>query len=89
MHPKRRDEGRAVTDNEVFVILMQVAREDPEVRGKLLAILRLEPESRRAALDPFLDTVRRVGAPKAFVEALSYLADDGLARKALEFIEKA
>jgi len=50
MDGKRKDEGKAVTENEVFVTLLQVARENPSVREKLLPILRLENHRRRSAL---------------------------------------
>ncbi|MBI4408605.1 MAG: hypothetical protein HY561_02775 [Gemmatimonadetes bacterium] len=78
---------RSVADNETFVRLMQIARDDAEVRDHLLRILRLDPTSRRGALNQYIQSMQLHGAPADFVEAFTYLKDDAVAETARALLE--
>lgn len=73
---------RPVGDDDAFVTLLHVAREEPEVRRHLLALLELDPFQRRSALNTFVERMRLLGAPPPFVAAVSHLTDDAVAARA-------
>jgi hypothetical protein len=73
--------------NEAFVRLMQVAREDQEIKNRLTMILRLDPFNRKSLLNSYISKMKLKKAPNDFIEALTYLLDEAIARKALEIIE--
>ena len=77
---------KSVGENQAFIRLMQVAREDREVRDRLVAILSLDPFNRRSALNTYLEQLRLKEAPAEFISALSCFLDDGVARKAMELL---
>jgi len=77
---------RSLSDNEPFVTLIQVAREDSVVRRKLFDILNLEPFHRTSVLHYYLDTLRRDAAPEELISAVSCLLDPEVADKTLQIL---
>ena len=84
-----RESPRSVADDETFVTLIQVAREDEHIRRTLRSLLGLDPFHRRSLLNQWLADLRRRRAPDDFIQALTCLLDDDVAAKALELIEDA
>ena len=83
------DEGKPkkpVVDNEKFITLMKLAREEPDVRKRLKVICSLDSFNRRSVLNTWLDDLKLQGAPGDYIEALSFFLDDHVAEKALELI---
>jgi len=72
---------KTVADNETFVTLIRVAREEPEVRKTLAAILGQPAFHRKSLLNSLIEEMRLKGAPVAFVSALGALLDDGVAER--------
>jgi glycine/D-amino acid oxidase-like deaminating enzyme len=81
---KRSEE--TVGDNEAFVTLMQLAREDPQVGQVLQSILARPALQRKALVKALVDDMTRRAAPADFVQAIAALLDDEAARKAAEII---
>ena len=79
---------QSVGDDETFVRLIQVAREDPEIREQILGILSLDPFNRKSALNTFIYEMRLKGAPHEFISAIACFLDDGVAEKALAILSK-
>ena len=77
---------RPVSDNETFITLMRVAREDPEIRQSLTAILSLDSFNRKSLLASWAMDMKRKGAPEDFVQAILYLRDDEVANQAAVII---
>jgi hypothetical protein len=76
----------SIADNEAFVTLLHVAREDADVRRQLVALLELEPFHRRSALNTTVERMRLQGAPIEFINAVSALTDDRIADRARELL---
>ena len=76
-----------LSDNDTFVTLVRVAREDPEIGKRLVSILALDDFNRRSALNTWIEQMRYQQAPSAFVSAVAALIDDDIARKVLEMID--
>ena len=74
--------------NETFVRLIQVAKEDPEIREKLLSILSLDKFNRKSALHSFLEQMRLMQAPEELRSAIASFLDDRVAEKGLELLGK-
>ena len=77
---------KPIVNNETFIYLMKVAREDRDIRDKLKSILRLDSFNRQSILNTWLHDLKLQGAPRDFIESLSYFLDDEIAEKALEVI---
>ena len=75
-------------DNETFVHLIQIAREETEIRRQMLGILSLDAFNRKSALNIFIQEMNPKDAPREFVSAISSLLDDGVARRALEILNE-
>ncbi|MGD8368236.1 MAG: hypothetical protein PVG78_11365 [Desulfobacterales bacterium] len=73
---------KPVSENACFVTLIQIAEEDPEVRGKLLEILSHPSVHRRAVLHFYIAEMNRKGAPEDFVSAVACLLQDAVADRA-------
>ena len=54
---------KPIVDHEKFIDLMRVASEEPDVRGKLNSILKLDSFNRRSILNTWLDDLKLQGAP--------------------------
>ena len=78
--------SKSVGENQAFIRLMQVARDDREIRDRLVALLSLDPFNRKSALNTYIEQLRLKGAPAEFISALSCFLDDGVARKAMELL---
>ena len=75
-----------LTDNESFVVLIQLAKEDEKIKERIIAILKLDSFNRISLLNTIISEMDLKGAPKDFVEAFSYLKDDNVASRAIEII---
>lgn len=81
----RKRLGNRQTDGD-FVTFMQVARETPEIRQMLRAILSKDDFNRESILNTTIEEMRYKGAPPAFVSAMSRLLDKRIARTALDLL---
>jgi hypothetical protein len=77
---------RSAGDDETFVRLIQIAREDTEIREQLLRILSLDPPNRKSALRTFIQEMKLKSAPREFVSAIACFLDDRIAGKALDIL---
>ncbi len=78
---------KPVGENESFVTLLQVARDNPEIKNQLVAILSQTGFNRKSILNSYLDELRYKRAPDDLISALSCLLDDNIAKKALEILK--
>jgi hypothetical protein len=62
---------------------MQLAREDEDIRERLLSILAMQGQQRQTALNAILAAVKQNGAPQEFVDAVVVLRDEEVAARAL------
>lgn len=79
---------RSAGDDETFVRLIQIARDDPEIREKILGFLRLDSFNRQSALNTFIQQMKLKGAPREFVSAVACFLDDQVAENALAILSK-
>jgi len=82
--PKRQP---PVAENENFITLMRVAREDADVRRKLLAILSQTNFNRTSMLNTLIDEMRLKSAPSEIITAIACLLDHEVANRALHMLE--
>ena len=68
--------------------MMAVAKEDVEIRSKLLGLLSLDSFNRKSALNTFVEEIRLRQAPRKFINAIAYLLDDRIAAEALNFLRE-
>ncbi len=83
-----KKQPRPAADNETFVRLIQVARENPAIRNRLKTILSLETFHRKSALNTFIEEMRLKGAPQEFVSAIACFLDNVVANKALRILKE-
>jgi hypothetical protein len=74
-------------EHEPFVTFIQVAREDPDLRKSMLAILKKDDFNRESILNTFIEELRFKGAPESFVSCLACLLDRNVARQAVAILE--
>jgi hypothetical protein len=72
--------------SEPFITLMQVAREDPEIKRVLLGILRQNEFNRTSILNTTIEEMRYKGAPESFITALACLLDKDVAQRAYDLL---
>ncbi len=84
----KRKKPTRISENEDFITLLRVAREDPEVCKSLKAILSLDSFNRRSLLNTWLEQMQFQNAPSELIQALSGLTDDDVAARALKVIEE-
>lgn len=77
-----------IADNENFIALVQVLKEDSKIRSKIGPILSLDKFNRKSALNTWLEQLRFQQAPKKFIGLLSCLLDDSIAKKLLHVIKE-
>lgn len=77
-----------VGDNGTFVTLMLVAREDPEIRETLAAILGQPSPQRKSLLNKLIERMRAQGAPSDFIMAMDALLDDDVSDRAYELVQE-
>lgn len=70
----------------MFVQLMAVARESPEISRHLVNILGQTNFQRQSLLGSLLEDLRLRGAPPEFIECIGFLRDDTTAAKALDLL---
>ncbi len=85
MNP-HEEKHRYIAENETFVRLIQAAQDDPEFRGKLIAILSLDSFNRKSVLHAFIENMRRDSVPEDLIASLAGLLDDDVAELALKVI---
>jgi hypothetical protein len=77
-----------VTRNADFVRLVQVVKEEPQIRQTLTSILELDDFNRKSAIHTWLEELKLKQAPRKFRGALACLLDDDIARKTLDIIRE-
>ena len=80
---------KSIVENEKFITLMKLAREEPYVGKRIKGLCSLDGFNRRSLLNTWLEELRLQGAPKDFREALAFFLDDAVAEKVLELILKS
>ena len=81
-----RKKAVSVADNEVFVTLLRVAKEDSAIRSQLGGILAQPPFHRKSLLNALIAEMKMNSAPTDFVNAIACLLDDAVAARAKELI---
>jgi len=76
----------SVGDNEAFVKLIQVAKEDSNINKTLISIISMDPFQRKSAIGSLIEDMQLKGAPKKFVAAIANLRDDKVADRALAML---
>ncbi len=74
------------SENETFIRLIQLARDDRSVRDQLLTILRLNPDDRGGLLRDLIDDMKAREAPDDFIRAFVILLDPEIADKVFEML---
>lgn len=75
-----------IGDNEDFVTLIQVARENEDIRNQLLVILSQDAFNRVSIINSFIEDMRLKSAPKELISAIACLLDESAAEKAFEIL---
>jgi hypothetical protein len=78
----------SVGENETFVTLMRVAKEDAEIKKQLLTILSQNRFNRASILNSYVEDLQLQKAPKEFISAIACLLDDRISAKALEILNE-
>ena len=68
-----RKKSSSTEVSEPFVTLIQVAREDPDIKSRLLGIVSLDAFNRKSALNTLMEDMRLRGAPTELMRSLSVL----------------
>jgi hypothetical protein len=79
-------ESKTVADNDVFVTLLLLAKEDKEIRNQLAAILAQPPFHRKSLLNSLISEMKMNSAPAEDVNAIACLLDDAVATKTQELL---
>ena len=77
-----------LANDENFIALVQVLKEDYKVRSKIEPILSLDKFNRKSALNTWLEKLKFQQAPEKFIALLSCLLDDDIAKKLLRVIKE-
>ena len=83
-----RNNTSTVGDNAAFVTLIQVAKEDADIRKQLQGILAQPPFHRISMLNMLISQMKLKSAPPEFITAIASLLDDEVATKAIEVINE-
>ncbi|MBL4681700.1 MAG: hypothetical protein JKY88_13390 [Pseudomonadales bacterium] len=75
------------SEDENFVRLIQLAKEDESIRERLLAILAMQGVHRQIALNSILESSRLSDAPNEFVSAIEVLQNSKVADRAFEILQ--
>ena len=75
-------------DNELFVALVRVAREDAQIRKTVLAILALPALQRKSLLGSVVRDMTLQGEPRDLIAAVEALRDSDVAEKVREVLGK-
>ena len=77
-----------VSDDEDFIALVQVLKDDYKIRSKIEPILSLDQFNRKSTLNTWLEQLKFQQAPEKFINLLSCLLDDDIAKKLLQVIKE-
>jgi len=77
---------KSEAEDENFVRLMVLARQDPGIRSQLLNILMQDAFQRQSALNTWIEDMRIKGAPPELISAISCLLNENLANKARDIL---
>ena len=83
-----KDNNHSIANDENFIALVQVLKEDSKIRSKIGPILSLDKFNRKSALNTWLEQLKFQQAPEKFVTLLSCLLDDDIAEKLLHVIKE-
>jgi hypothetical protein len=78
--------SKSIADNDQFVYLLLAAKEDENMRARLLEVLRKDDINRIAEIESWAQASESKNAPQAFVQALRYLKNTEVAFKAIEVL---
>ncbi|MCB1644423.1 MAG: hypothetical protein KDI36_03175 [Pseudomonadales bacterium] len=73
-------------DGEELVMLVSVARENPDIRQQLISVLSQEDFQRASLLNTWLTQLRLQQAPQPIITAIHRLTDPQVAERTLELI---
>lgn len=71
---------------EKLADLIQTVMEDPDIRKRIVEVLKLSSFERRTVLNNWLEQLRHLKAPENLLKALSCLFDDKIAEEVLKLI---
>ena len=83
------NQKKNIANNESFILLIQLAKEDKKIKDRILMILKLDSFNRISLLNTFISEMSLKSAPKDFVEAFAYLEDDNIADEAIKIIKNS
>jgi len=79
-------EKHSIADNEDFIRLVQVAMEEPDIKKKMETLLSLDSFNRKSMINTWIEELKLQKAPEKFIEGISALTDNGIAKKVLKII---
>lgn len=74
-------------DSDDFVNLIQLAKEDINIRSQIIEILELSSTERHVFLDNFIIELKTKKAPADFIDIFIFLKDDDVADKVYDIIK--
>ena len=83
-----KKDKRLLADNDDFIALIKVLREELHIRNKLKPLLALDSFNRKSVLNTWLEELKLQHAPERFIAVLSSLLDDDIAEKVLDIIRE-
>lgn len=78
--------SKSISDNDVFVYLLLAAKDDANMRNRLLDVLRKDDINRITEFESWAKMSESKQAPQAFIDALRYLKNTDVAFKAIEVL---
>lgn len=75
-----------VADNEHFVLLVKLIKEDSSFRSEISKILDLDERERRNVIDTIIEKMKNNSEPGVLIEAFSYLKDTAVAFRLKEVL---
>ena len=84
--PPLKKQDELLGDNETFVRLIQLVREDSQIGDQLRALLSMDDFNRQSVIRSMVDEMRLNNAPAELISAFACLLDDRIADKAMEIL---
>jgi ribulose bisphosphate carboxylase small subunit len=78
--------NKYISENEDFVNLIQIAKDDDNMKNQLISILGLDPINRKKVLNDIITKMKNNNESKSLIDAFTYLLDDDIASKAYQII---
>ena len=75
-----------VPDNQAFIRLIQMARDDAEIKESLMALCQLEVRQRKETLNKIVATMKQQQEDEDIVQAMMCLQYDTIAEKVKAFL---